>query len=216
MEYSRTIQTKDGSDLTMNFAAVFLTQKEKNIACMQLEKGLVKTNIMKTGENASKYLEDLLASEKKAKDAKICLHSSKEAPIKVFADLIGNTKLAKEYDAMISKRPDRKFAGIVEYCFSGMKFKVRLDDEGRSIAFSLLGVKTMVSDKNQPVFDEYANDALRFAKDHLFQRDVTVELFNTDKRGNFFGVLTMLNKLDFATMLLEEGLAMIHMPGGSK
>jgi endonuclease YncB( thermonuclease family) len=34
MEYSRTIQTKDGSDLTMNFAAVFLTQKDKNVACM--------------------------------------------------------------------------------------------------------------------------------------------------------------------------------------
>lgn len=66
MEYSRAIQTKDGTDLTMNFGAVFLVQKEKNIACMQLEKGLVRTNIMKTGENASKYLEDLLASEKKA------------------------------------------------------------------------------------------------------------------------------------------------------
>lgn len=49
-----------------------------------------------------------------------------------------------------------------------MKYKVRLDEEGRSIAFSLLGIKTMSSDKNQPVFDEYANDALRFAKDHLF------------------------------------------------
>jgi staphylococcal nuclease domain-containing protein 1 len=134
----------------------------------------------------------------------------------VFADLVGNTKLAKEYDAMISKRPDRKFAGVVEYCFSGMKFKVRLVDEGRCVAFSLLGVKTMMSDKNQPVFDEYANDALRFAKDHLFQRDVNVEIFNTDKRGNFFGVLTLANKLDFATMLLEEGLAMVNIQGGPK
>lgn len=66
MEYSRTIQTKEGNDLTMNFGAVFLVQKEKNVACVQLEKGLVRTNILKTGENASKFLEDLLASEKKA------------------------------------------------------------------------------------------------------------------------------------------------------
>ena len=50
----------------MNFGAVFLVQKEKNVACVQLEKGLVRTNILKTGENASKFLEDLLASEKKA------------------------------------------------------------------------------------------------------------------------------------------------------
>lgn len=100
MEYSRTIQTKDGSDLTMNFGAVFINTKkgEKNVACVQLEKGLVKTNIMKTGENASKYLEDLLASEKKAQDSKLCLHSAKDAPLPIFADLVGNTKLAKEYE----------------------------------------------------------------------------------------------------------------------
>lgn len=69
---------------------------------------------------------------------------------------------------MILKRPERKFAGVVEYCFSGMKYKVRLDDEGRAIAFNLLGVKTMSNDKNQPIFDEYANDALQLAKDNLY------------------------------------------------
>ena len=170
---------------------------------------------MKTGENASKYLEDLLASEKKAQDSKLCLYSQKDAPMPIFADLVGNTKLAKEYEQMVLKRPDRRFAGVVEYCFSGMKYKVRLEDEGRSVSFNLLGIKTMSSDKNQPIFDDYANDALRFAKDLLFQRDVTIELFFADKRGNFFGTLTMANKSDFATKLLEEGLAMVHVQGKS-
>lgn len=32
MEYSRTIQTKEGSDLVMNFGTVILTQKNKNVA----------------------------------------------------------------------------------------------------------------------------------------------------------------------------------------
>lgn len=50
----------------MNFGTVILTQKNKNVSVTQLERGLVKTNILKTGENASKYLEDLLAAEKKA------------------------------------------------------------------------------------------------------------------------------------------------------
>ena len=143
MEYSRTIQTKDGNDLTMNFGAVFLVQKEKNVACVQLEKGLVRTNILKTGENASKFLEDLLASEKKAQDAKLCLHNpSKDAPVPVFADLIGNTKLAREYEQMILKRPERKFAGVVEYCFSGMKYKVRLDKATKISLFSM-NMRTM-------------------------------------------------------------------------
>jgi hypothetical protein len=49
---------------------------------------------------------------------------------------------------MILKRPDKKFKGVVEFCFSGMKFKVRLEDEGRSVALNLEGIKTMSSDKN--------------------------------------------------------------------
>ena len=42
---------------------------------------------------------------------------------------------------------------------------------------------------------------------------MTIEIFFADKRGNFFGTLTLSNKSDFATKLLEEGLAMIHLQG---
>ena len=49
---------------------------------------------------------------------------------------------------MIMKRPNRKMNGVVEYCFSGMRFKVRLDGENTAIALNLLGVKTMANDKN--------------------------------------------------------------------
>jgi hypothetical protein len=49
---------------------------------------------------------------------------------------------------MFMKRQSRVFPGVVEYCFSGMKFKVRLNDEGCSIGLNLFGVRTMASDKN--------------------------------------------------------------------
>ena len=55
------------------------------------------------------------------------------------------------------------------------------------IAINLLGVRTMAQDKNQPTLLEYANDALRLARSHLYQRDVTIELVFADKRGTFFG-----------------------------
>ena len=111
--------------------------------------------------NASKYLEDLLAAEKKASDGKLCLHNlAKEPPVAIFSDLSVNTKQAKEFEAMVTKRKDRTFRGVVEFCFSGMKFKVRLEQEGRLIGFCLLGVRTMAQDKNQPTLLEYANDAL--------------------------------------------------------
>jgi hypothetical protein len=49
---------------------------------------------------------------------------------------------------MINKRADRKLAGVVEYCFSGMRFKIRLVGENCYIALNLLGVKTLSSDQN--------------------------------------------------------------------
>ena len=71
-----------------------------------------------------------------------------------------NPKQAKDFEQMISNRKDKSFKGVIEYCFSGMKFKVRLDTEGRTIGLNLLGIRTMALDKNQPTLQEYANDAL--------------------------------------------------------
>jgi hypothetical protein len=50
----------------MNFASVMIPDKkgDRNLAVRQLEKGLVKNNLI--GDNVSKYLEDLLLAEKKA------------------------------------------------------------------------------------------------------------------------------------------------------
>lgn len=45
----------------------------------------------------------------------------------IFADLTQSTKQAKEFEAMVMKRKDKTFRGVVEYCFSGMKLKVRLE-----------------------------------------------------------------------------------------
>lgn len=123
---------------------------------------------MKSGDNASKYLEDLLNAEKKAIQAKVGVHKKGSPPIQVFSDLVSNTKQAKEFEAMIIKKDAKKMNAVVEYCFSGMRFKVRLEDEGRMIALNLLGIKTMLSDKNQPTLQEYANDAHKLAKDNLF------------------------------------------------
>jgi endonuclease YncB( thermonuclease family) len=54
---------------------------------------------------------------------------------------------------------------------------------------------------------EFANDALLFAKEHLYQRDVTVEIYSADKRGTFFGTVMTPSKQDFSLKLIEEGLA---------
>lgn len=83
MEYAKTTQ----AGLTMNFATIIMQKNNKNISVSLLEKGLLATNVMKNGENVSKYLEDLLAAEKKASNAKQGIHSNQQAPLRQFADL---------------------------------------------------------------------------------------------------------------------------------
>lgn len=203
MEFSRTVKAGE-VDRNMDFATVLMDKSDKNLSTLLLEKGLLKTNITKSGDNASKFIEDLLAAERKAQEGKLGVYSTAPAPIRIFNDLVQNTKKAKDFEAMVMKRPSRKMSGVVEYCFSGMRFKVRLDGENTAIALNLLGVRTMANDKNQPKMLELSNDAQQFAKDTLFQRDVTVDLEFADKRGSFFGTVSLKNtKEDFGLMLVE-------------
>lgn len=166
MEFSRTVKAGE-ADRHMDFASVFLEaggaasgKGDRNLAVMLLEKGMLRTNVSKSGDNASKYIEDLLAAEKKAQDGKIGVYSTSPAPIRVIDDVVANTKRAKDFETLVLKRANRKMAGVVEYCFSGMRFKVRLDAEHTAIALNLLGLKTMANDKNQPKLFELSNDAL--------------------------------------------------------
>ena len=198
----------------MNFASVMIPDKkgDRNLAVKMLEKGLVKNNLI--GDNVSKYLEDLLLAEKKAQDNGTALHGKKTPPAATnYIDLVHNPKQAKQYEAMFNKRNLKVFSGVIEYCFSGMRFKVRLNDEGCCIGLNLFGVKTMDNDPNQPTLMEYSNDAKKLAHQNLYQRDVQVELCFTDKRGSFFGYITTSDKKYFATKLIEAGLAKVHYQG---
>jgi len=87
MEYSRTVKAGE-ADKNMDFATIFIDKTDKNLSTLLLEKGLLRTNIMKNGDNASKYIEDLLAAEKKAVEAKAGVYSSSPAPIRVINDVV--------------------------------------------------------------------------------------------------------------------------------
>ena len=65
MEFSRTVKAGE-LDKNMDFATVILDKNDKNVSTLLLEKGLIKTNINKSGDNASKFIEELLGAERKA------------------------------------------------------------------------------------------------------------------------------------------------------
>jgi endonuclease YncB( thermonuclease family) len=45
------------------------------------------------------------------------------------------------------------------------------------------------------------------------QKDVIVDLDFADKRGTFFGQLSLTNKSDFGLLLVQEGLAQVNIIG---
>jgi len=108
-----------------------------------------------------------------------------------FTDYIQNLQRAKAFEQLIQKRPNKQLKGVIEYCFSGMKFKVRIDYEGCFIAFGLNGIRTLNNDKNQPQQYKLHMEAVEYARERLLQRDVTLELEFADKRGGWFGTLIL-------------------------
>jgi len=82
----------------MDFATVFIQKNNKNLSVALLEKGLIRTNVSKSGDNASKFLEDLLAAEKRAMDGKLGVFASGAPPMRIFNDVTNNPKKAKSFE----------------------------------------------------------------------------------------------------------------------
>ena len=105
-----------------------------------LGKGFGKTNVSKFAEDNSKFIEDLIKSEKKASDSKIGLHSKKEANLYKFVDTTVNNKASKSIES--SLKDQGKLDAVVDYVFSGHRYKLRIDRENVIIGFGLQCVKS--------------------------------------------------------------------------
>lgn len=216
MEFQREIEIKSGANKgekrQMEFATVFVGKK--NLAEAVLEKGYATTSLSKFKEENSKYFEDLIAADSKASNKKLGIHSNKEASIYRFIDTSKNSKASKTiYSSLTGKE---SINGVVEFCFSGQRFKIRLDSENCSVAFGLIGVKIPQPDANQPGITEISENAKEYAKSVLHQRDVIINVKYMDKRGTFLGNLWFAGQKrtqkgeNFAKNILRKGYGSIE------
>ena len=53
--------------------------------------------------------------------------------------------------------------------------------------FIIAGIRCLPNDENIPGYDEWSNKALKYAKEHLMQRDVTLTVTSMDKKGVYHG-----------------------------
>lgn len=98
-----------------------------------------------------------------------------------------------------------KLTGVVELAISGGIYKVRLNEEPYSVLVLLSGVRCLPPDSNIPEYKTWSEKAFDYAKLHLLQRDVEVQLDRMDNKGKFHGNV-IVNKQNYAVNLLREGL----------
>jgi len=232
MEYNRKIPQKasgSGGDLVLMFGNVTFKNnrsEDVNVAEAVVESGFATVVKHRTDEERSCIYERLGAAEDKAKAAKLNLHSGKDAPIHRLNDISSNPKKARDYCSFLER--NGKMRGIVEFVMSGHRLKIMIPKERVLIAFALAGVKAPLraqparGDQKELKGEPYGEDAMRFTRHHLLQREVVIQVETCDKGGTYLGTLLLPgpHPFDLGLALLERGLASLHFtfdesrPGG--
>ncbi|XP_004292750.1 PREDICTED: staphylococcal nuclease domain-containing protein 1-like [Fragaria vesca subsp. vesca] len=199
MEYSRNVGKADSeSSGVIDFGSVFV--EDKNVAEL-----LVACGFATVINERSRYYTALLAFETRAIAEKKGLHSSEEAPVVHITDLTTMETAQKARDALPSLQRTRRVSAVVEYVFSGHRFKLYIPKETCSISFSLSGVRCPGRD------EPYSEEAKAVMRRRLMQRDVEIEVETVDGNGTFVGSLWE-SGTNVSIALVEAGLAYI---GGS-
>jgi len=180
--------------------------KEKNVNVELLESGLASYIIPKVDDDISKYLDSYQIAEKTGKEKKVGIHSTKSPALANFSDLTTANKIKKKefVNFLVNQK---NLQCVVEHCYNGSRFKLRIEKNKCYVKFGLLGIKTFGNEKNTiDLHDKFYNEALNFVYDNYMQREGTCDIVQSDKSGNYFGYL-YLNNANIATLLLKNGLA---------
>uniref|UniRef100_A0A0D3FVE8 Ribonuclease n=1 Tax=Oryza barthii TaxID=65489 RepID=A0A0D3FVE8_9ORYZ len=219
MEYSRRINIADGQiagprtnsteTRVLEYGSVFLPSSSHadgetatssyssnnqlgiNVAALLLSRGLADITRHRDYEDRSHHYDALIAAHARAEKTKKGYHSKKERAV---------PKKAKEFLHLLQR--SRRHSAIVEYVFSGHRFKVTIPKETCTIAFALSGVRCPGRD------EPYSDEAITMMRRRILQRNVEIEINTVDRTGTFLGSLWESN-INVASVLLEAGLAKI-------
>ncbi|KAK4783043.1 hypothetical protein SAY86_007417 [Trapa natans] len=227
MEYSRKMTNADGAPSedgrVMGFGSVFLISPVKgegddassaaastadghpagsNVAELLLSRGFATVVRHRDFDERSKYYDALLSAESRAAAGRKGLHSAKDPPVMHIHDLVtASSKKARDFLPFLQR--SRRTPAIVEYVFSGHRFKLLIPKETCSVAFSFSGVRCPGRD------EPYSDEAISLMRRKILQRDVEIEVETVDRTGTFLGTLWE-SRTNVAITLLEAGLAKLQ------
>eukprot|EP00762_Andalucia_godoyi_P002922 ANDGO_04131.mRNA.1 Staphylococcal nuclease domain-containing protein 1 len=195
-------------------------QGKINAAVALVEAGLALVLKHKAGddERARDY-DQLSAAEIRAKEGKVGIHSTGQAP-KQHINEVNNAQKARQFLPFLQRA--KRQPAIVVYVSTGSRVRLYLPKESCVVAFAIEGIRSPQPPANReggPKGEVFGLEALWFAREHILQREVEVEVTGVDPKGTFLGALFVpgtstlakhAGKVNFAEWIVEEGLSRLH------
>lgn len=171
-----------------------------NVSVPLVAQGLVEVVAHRATDPRSRDYDALVSAEDEAKRRGVGRYASRPDYVTV-KDITANQSAQKSRQIFsFMQHAGKRFAGVVDYCFSTTRCKLYVPQHGVYIPFVVKGVRAPKRDADA----ETANAGLAFARRTIGQRDVSVTIASLDKGGNFFGELTV-GGADFAELLAAGG-----------
>ncbi len=186
-----------------------ITINGNNVAMLLVENGFASVIRHRQDDtDRSPIYDDLLLAEKTAQDGGKGMWGPKPPAAKQYVDYSESLEKAKRQMSLLSRQ--KKVPAVVDYVKSGSRFTVLVPRESAKLTFLLSGVRAPKSARNANEKSEpFGQEAHDFANRRCLQRDVEIDVEDTDKVGGFIGSL-YVNRESFAKLLVEEGFASVH------
>ncbi|KAJ3100905.1 hypothetical protein HDU97_001845 [Phlyctochytrium planicorne] len=183
-----------------------------NMAEALISKGLgLAVRHKKDDDNRASAYDALLLAEDRAQKATKGVHSTKEPPTLRIADASETAAKAKQFLPFLQR--SGYISGVVDFVAAGSRFKVWIPSQNTKITLVLAGIRTPKAGRLNEKAEQFGPESLEFANRKILQRDVEIFVEGADKVGGFIGNLfiqTPNGRVNFASMILEAGLATIH------
>ena len=186
-----------------------VTLNGKNAALMLVEAGYASViRHRRDDEDRSSDYDSLLLAEEAAQKEGKGMWASKPPAVKQYQDYSESLQKAKMEASVLQRQ--KKVPAVVDFVRSASRFVVLVPRENAKLTFVLSGIRAPKSARNPEEKSEpFGQEAHDFANRRCMQRDVEIDVENTDKVGGFIGTL-YVNHENFAKLLVEEGLAEVH------
>lgn len=181
----------------------------KNVGLLLVENGYASVIRHRMDDtDRSPIYDELLAAEEAAQAEGKGMWNPKPAKRVEYVDHSASLEQAKRQMSLLSRQ--KRVPAVVDFVKSGSRFTVLVPRENAKLTFVLSGIRAPKSARNPTDQGEpFGQEAHDFANRRCLQRDVEIDVDDTDKVGGFIGTM-YVNRESFAKLLVEEGLASVH------